>query len=841
MAKLPIFQDTPLNPDIIKLLHDEVVSLCQKNYSYVSGLEIDGIICISLLDTNEQQVVKIHKTLKSVFPDSLIKKKTRQDDFSAPSIWLQSDAQKSGNASVGCDRSSENYSEDIDALSNLLRDTNAAINEEESHARFSAEDDVFFRKSKRKRKQPRQRNIKEMNELVYEDEEADKNEQGTDSKNETESSVGISCVDSLIQKDITVKKEKLDPEYEIAEQTQPKIVSVASMSCSSSPSVDTNSSLSMTRVASLIEKLIDKEIYQPVPKSETRTNFPLGITAHGEESMNFKETVGQTDARQSTGYKEIEIKVEKDGVSIEFDANEEKFENEINGAMDSGTGDNNSDSEGGRANWVYPDDSTHEKEDRLQGLSEDINGLRGQYSNETGQDQKDSSEKSWIEMVKDNVSRYQAALMRGTKTKRNIENPKSEASVPVVQTSTIAKKASGLVALLKKPPVALSKTHEISLSTQNEMFRHTRGSSVPSQCSNIGTERSSSLSPVVKIEIDEEATPDMHSQSDGEVSNQWDSQKQAACTSNERQEDPGVKLQQGKLESRYPALFSHLQAKKTNYGDQDQSDSLVNRLPFISFQELFSPLPRMNEATTMQLLAKARVNPYPAKEKRKVSTKKVWNWKKRLVRPKDASGKIISPIPMSTDTKESETTGVDMPLRKTSAKKLRKMDEDNDTEWTPYSAVVELDADSNEPVIVPEDLNDDPGSCPRRTRLSCGEKPRINFAEMDNSDMEMEEEDYNDDDIKLIKVDATESHPQSLILKELYKDGTYGQMTGTTANPGSLSRNNVAHDHYSTSSSSSNSQCKCTLCGLEFNQEYRWHYHMIKVHGVSTDEIKLFR
>ncbi|KAL4229908.1 hypothetical protein ACF0H5_010299 [Mactra antiquata] len=847
MARLPEFQQPHLRSDVIKLLHDEVVSLCQRNFSFVSGLEIDGIICISVLDTKEQQVVKIHKTLKSVFAESAFKNKPRVDDYNAPSIWLRSDGESSRKMVDGRHRNTENYRDDIDALSNLLRDTNAAINEEERH-KDGSRNNSLHRKSKRKCNNPQQRNIMNSNNVSGEL-DADKsketigNEQSVglvlDKENNPES---IACVNPFIQKEITVKEEKVDPEYDLAEQTHPKIVSVTSMSENTGTSMDNINLQPITRVSSLIERLIDKEIHQSNLNNESLATYSNRSNTNIDHQIAMKEDTPESQsigcAEMDPGYKDVEVKVEKtvdgDGIIDDDDVCELP---EVGGYR---TEDNHTGSEDGRSDFTGPSGSLQESENNIGGADGDSYPSNNWQSSSEFQKQRKANKKSWIETVKDNVNKYQAALRRGTNTKKNGD---SESCTPVVQTSSKVNSASGLVALLNKPTASVSRASS-DCSTNYEILCQSLESGVPHTSKDCMNERSSSLSPVVKIEVDEEMSSEMYSQSDGEVESNWETQSETAQIN---QEKPGARPpeKKGKLVSRYPALFSHLRAKKVNYGEQDQSDSLVNRLPFISFNELFStaatgsPLPKMNEAATMELLAKARIKPAGSKEKKPTYKKKTWNWKKRQVRPKDSNGKIIFPAQSKSNCSDTGVDGVS-PFKKTPSKKVKKND-DNDAEWKPDS-VAHLEDETDEPMGESSELDNDNGRTSRRTRLSCGEKPRINFAELENSDIEMDEnDDYNDDlddddDIKQITIDPGPelSNPQSLV--ERFMGISSSQTGGVPSLHGSLNS-----DHYSISNSTSSSQCKCNICGLEFNQEYRLKYHMIKVHGVSEDGVKLFR
>lgn len=51
----------------------------------------------------------------------------------------------------------------------------------------------------------------------------------------------------------------------------------------------------------------------------------------------------------------------------------------------------------------------------------------------------------------------------------------------------------------------------------------------------------------------------------------------------------------------------------------------------------------------------------------------------------------------------------------------------------------------------------------------------------------------------------------------------------------------TSSEQFNSAGNSAAEQYKCSLCGLEFNQEYRWQYHLIKVHGITEEKVKLFR
>jgi hypothetical protein len=153
------------------------------------------------------------------------------------------------------------------------------------------------------------------------------------------------------------------------------------------------------------------------------------------------------------------------------------LENEYTGASSSAgdTGGNNSEIE----NTEYQSfDMAGARNDaliralELQGKSSDSGNRRDRKAKK---ERRQMQGKSWIEMVKQNVNKYQAALARST------GNKSSESAVPEI-ISSIAKSSKSLVALLQQPasvlptmtgtyevPVCLLK---IKLVYQAEVYLH---------------------------------------------------------------------------------------------------------------------------------------------------------------------------------------------------------------------------------------------------------------------------------------------------------------------------------------------------------------------------------
>lgn len=848
MARLPdIYQGTAPNTDIIQLLHDEVVSLCQRSYTAVSGLEIDGIICISILDTKEQQVVKIHKTLKSVCGDTKKRKKKQKRDTQAPD-WLHGTFGNTGLHPEYSNQGSENYQRDISALNDLLKDTNAAINKENLMS------ENVCKVSKRKRRLPQHRVVQSAasfgNGETVETTNSEINREGGEIPVDSVQGSGYQDspgINRFIHNDaVTVKEEKVDPEYEAAEQTQPKIVDVASISESVKGKTQANSvGIERKKVGSYIESIIEQQIPGiNVSEHKNEENKEDSSTQRESRDGSHESSVGN-----NSEYQVVEVKVEKNTDDSEYGISQKNGQPEFtdSGSNNMETGGSNFETENLTPEWLYSERSSLGELGRtalLDRLYEKGSLSHIGYPRERVRAEKsDPQGRSWIEMVKDNVNKYQAALERTGKSKSESENAQTSSKD---QVPSLAKCSSSLVALLKQPAISNFKSKELKVNSvvDSAPSSHlgsapsSRSSSVPKQSADQISDRSLSSSPIVKIEVDDHEANEMYAQGNGEALGT--TKKNISSEDTAKGSGHTSRPTQGKLESRYPALFSHLQqSKKSSYDSQDQSDSLVNRLPFISFQELFSqaasgaPSPRLSESTTMQLLAQARINPYPSKEKGKTS-RKVWNWKKRQVRPKDADGNVITyasaRVKSPDSVRKKQFLGIPTSLKKTFSKRGQKSELEEDKDWQPDEDNVDPAEDSPEACDVTE----------RRTRLSCGEKPRINFAELEVSDIEMEEED--DADIEPIEV-YQGTIRKKIINPLVYTDRQEEDNPGfpETSSEKLFAAFSTSSEQFNNTGNVSAEQYKCVLCGLEFNQEYRWQYHLIKVHGITEERVKMFR
>ena len=861
MAKLlPDQKGSLLQSDVVDLICDKVVSLCQRKYNGVNLLEIDGLICISLQDTNEQQIVKIHKTLPTTIST---KSACTQTQISQ----LKDNVTDSVNQ-VSSEGFSTNYQHDISILSELLKTT---ARQKDKLPSICEEED---RKSKRKRKHPQQRSLVNRDVLFddniikkFKESEQEVREQvnlpstnpflhkehlakfpldrNKDVINRTSPSPKTEAENVPVEIPVVVKEEPLDPDYY---NTQPKIVNVQSIADEQYDKDDTGESNTADvdcekavdakktaagkaeKVSSIIDRLIEKDFQKQTEKKD------MPDSNNGSCDSN---DVGNT-------YNDV--------VTVKTEVVDKEYEY-VGASSNCDTADES-------------DTAVKESENPCVRNSEEFAALIGLHkaNDETKNEPLLTSsrfhweprpsspvkEKSWIDMVKDNVSKYQAALIRSGKTKPPMNTPKlllKETKVNVSDkvamvhpmgasgaVSSVTSKPSSLLSLLQTPAALQNKTEALIArdqelrerlssrhygGTESHNQKSERSLSVPKTtgCVNSNSDRSSSCSPVVKIEVDEVDHGAL-----AELISQNNTEKQG-----------------GKLESLYPALFNQLQEPpKGNSGQSFEGDSLVNRLPFISFQEIFSSaatggaIPKLSESKTKELLEKARINPHPNRGKHKSKT--VWNWKKRFVKGGRDGSQESSAQSLDVD----KPLGINMSASKTFARRDSKEKSDSDNEWKPAGDEVEdvIDIAKTE-----SERGEDGGNrgLRRRTRLSRGKTARINFAEMENSDFEMEEQAY-DDDINNPPLELVSAFCgyncgkkfESIVELELHEEQCQLGRGSPLAAGFSEQFNSGAG-----SSTSNKDNYSCEICGLEFNQEYRRIYHMIKVHGLSTEELNI--
>ncbi|XP_052796047.1 uncharacterized protein LOC128228655 [Mya arenaria] len=861
MAKLLPNQGTLLQNDVVKLIHDQVLSLCQSQYNFVNSLEIDGIICISVLDSKEQQVVKIHKTLTSVSGAAQPKKPAENVKSKIVAQYLErkTEPEKVPN-------NADNYQDDISSLDELLRQTTQNL--------FQFNKDNTVVKNKRKRKQPMKQSPKENEtrneiEIFFNDDKVKQSKESGMPESHEENGVRAPGVNPFIHPDAAPSQSMLVVNSAINEtvDTDTKVVD------KESKETDTIIAGNVTPVTPLV-KVKDEPVdpdydksehgqdssesvtHLNIPEEKTRNEVQTGdsvssynsrlidkiVTRNEGESADQKSDITDNNAAESNRLHSespmVMVKVEKDDTH-EFG----------NSHSNNDTGDEIDETD----KTKFENEQQTIKDPYFASLFGLQSTSSGQVTSNTGvvpykrtrrkKNNRATDENTWIEMVKNNVTKYQAALNRSGRStsavnihKLSLNESASPSSTQIsspILSSTLsspvhASRNSNIVSLLNTPPMVnaspmMTNTSLVSPRVgalkEQEMNngRPKRSSSVPMETPAV-PQRSKSLSPtpVVKIEVD-----DTHHDYGGERIVDQSGFEQQTSTSRES----SIEKHFGKLESKYPALFNQLQVPQTSSSPSggatgEQTDSLLNRLPFISFQEIFntgSPgsLPKLSEAQTMELLQKARqCPPFPPRGSKK--TKSRWNWKKRQVRDKI----------FASASDDVHTSGNKM------AKKTGKSQSDSDNEWVPGA----LSDGSNSSQVYDQNLD-----TPSKSRPSRGKKPRYNFAEVDNSDIEMDD----DTSIELVSAYCSKNcgtmftNLQDLNNHEEYCKGEFSLFQALTGNGEKI--NIPLQSDTAAAPSSGVNEFKCEFCGLDFNQEYRLQYHKIKVHGVQAPKTKLFR
>lgn len=869
MAKLlPNHQSTLLQSDVVQIIHDKVVSLCRKKYTDVDFIEIDGIICISLLDTKEQQVVKIHKTLTSISGKTGAKERINYDTNTHEKGMQRGDGHRN--------EGEHKFEKDICTLSDLLKTTVKGINDEQRTK------GIVDRKSKRKRKHPRQITTAESESLVENVKKSKHYDSGEDderafpgvnpflhsngavlSAHAGSSNIGNDVQSREDEKNhdraedciplVKVKEEPVDPEYETG-TVQPKIVSIRSIGYEQTEANDGSDKVEekdgasdkvnnakAQKVSSIIERLIEQDFNR---RSENSSK-------HSADGMNSKlhsnaEATAAEKAVDGTEY--VTVKTEK----VDSD-------NEI------GTTSSNNDTADESENVQREkenDSKAHNQFASLFGLY-NVEGKTDDTKNSTSeqarqvQEKNRAKEKSWIDMVKDNVSKYQAALIRSGKSATPLRVPElslneTDAQIsdnvamvqPLGSGSVHSNPPSNLLSLLQKPPMIPHRAETLGSNSVDfegptrsgasamEYGNPVRSSSVPRNLSaaNSGSDRSRSCSPVVKIEVDD-------------IDQTYYSDTGRHSGGNGNQRSAAISDKPGKLESKYPALFNQLQASRNEQQAQNysESESLVNRLPFISFQEIFSsaasggPVPKLSESTTRQLLERARERPLPYKPVPKKKT--VWNWKKRLVKPKKIDPE---PVEMLSEADENGQVmgrsdiyfNMHLSSRKTFSKGNSKGNTDSDQEWKP------TEEGTDSPGLTKDSMVSERGS--HQTRLSRGKMQRINFAEMESSNSDIDDC-INDNEPEIEFVSAYCSNNCGLKFETVYELEAHEKQCKKEGLNLMIPSGLNEQLRQSMPGNSSSEQYNCSVCGLDFNQKYRWQYHMIKVHGLTADKVNMFR
>ena len=773
MAKLPAAKKTFIQPEVPNLIHDIILSLCQRKYSGISNVEVDGIICISLQGTAEQQVIKIHESLIGgseankipTVEDEVKSKATKGSseihvglDLEVDSINEQDKPDQTDEISNhnsedtnNVDQAeSNNFRNDISFLSSLLKTTsdmigndsitserkdlkgNDSISSERKDLKVKivkkTKHDTKEKVSKRKRKQPVHHPKKSPKKACTDDSLTDEYAQSLEHVNNFDPNMVI------------VKQEVPD------EETLPKEVDVYSSSNINphGETFDPGSMLSNNNEQNSCHTIDDR---------------------HGQKSLHEEDSFHRASSverqRGIEPFKQFTDPPDDENTNLKIIIKEEKVDDSEFGAAYGETKESDPSSEMAALYYNYGDDPDYSPytEGHSQGYSSsDSRSSAKNYSEParqsiTEKEKEDSAASKWFETVRSNMNRYQAALIRSRKiTKKGSEADKG-LSGPSVHTNLLDGK-------------------------------------VQSDRQNPSTEDSPTLKRILQRAQEEN------------VLNDSPDSETPIVVKTENVEEP--KADEPKLGFKYPALFSQLQKHKTAESNSDaasQADSLVNRLPFLSFKDLFSQAsngssPAIDLRPSPERLINLLSQPSAAPQTQLNYAghlpdgatgyrKKAWNWKRRAVRPKGPNGEILTQFParLANSEKPNIPVGIANPKRKAKSK-------DKDKDWQPHST------HARDSVT---------------TRRSSSRLPRTDFTEFSESDIE--------------EIDIDEDNDPSELVP-LYCRYSCGARFEDV---------NALRDHEETCG-----QCgggkdfQCELCGLDFNQQYRWQYHMIKVHGVSV-------
>lgn len=762
MAKLQVSDKTVIQPEVPNLIHDIILSLCQRKYSSVSNVEVDGIICISFQGSTEQQVIKIHENLHS-HPTlsateseggipSHARKSESADKISELDLHLDvenvSEKDNSGQNDEISNHFTEqqnsvdngesnNFKNDISFLSSLLKTTNDMIGNENDVAEKrkkkikGGKHDSKDKTSRRKRKHPIHHPVGSPKK-AYTDESFTDRTESNDYSNEM-----------INQNMIVVKQEVLD------EETNPKIVDVFSAN---------NIHTGMDPLALNCQSDLGIE----------RNNYDEKNDRPDDELLYQALGLRRSESSERQTSQEFWKPNTDDNLDLNIVIKEERI---VAGEYSAAYGENN-DNIGIRDsgvlashyNAVEDPDYAPYADDLAQGYSSSSDRADPKRSAPvvkklTYKKKKDNtSSNTWFETVKKNMNRYQAALLKSVQ----ITKKGAETKGPTVQREFLDGRDCN--DLEEGPVLKTPGAREIP-------------------------ERDSSASPnplaVVKKENDQE---------------------------NKTNVDES-KTTEPKLVSKYPALFNQLQKAKGTESQGDgtsQQDSLVNRLPFLSFKDLFaqaspngsssgidmrpSPERLADLLTQPAALGRSQSDQHKAFEVGEGAAgylKKTWNWKRRAVRPKGPNGEILShELPQLAESNRSN-----IPVGIANPKRQKPKSKDDDRDWHPHHADSELLSQ------VQSGLS---------TRRSSGRSRRTNFTE------------YSDSDIEEIEVEEDEPEGEPELVSAFCKFNCGARFESVS--------DLKVHEETCVGRG-----FKCDYCGLDFNQQYRWQYHMIKVHGVSVD------
>ena len=787
MSKLQRSKRVVLQPDVPSLIHDVILSLCQRKYADVSDVEVDGIICISFNGLSEQQVIKIHENLPSAqmsTADSDSANKTavagngkneasqhvhrlneldlqlEVENVNKVSHEKDNKADETSNSQTEIGNEAEstdsnNYRSDISFLSSLLKNTNDIMEKESTGMKKKGRKprtvkadtkDKIGSSSRRKRKHPVHHPIRGSPKKAYTDESL------TDSRAES-NDFSTEPVEPVLPTMVVIKQEPLD-----SDETNPKIVDVFSAS---------NATGHTGEPVDQSNKDTANNEYQGALNERQNQEFSwqnLGMRRPASEARSL-------DDHQSKENKDIadednmNIVIKQEVVDDEFDnACGENIDHRLNSkGLTTGVE--------GAHNGEYPDffhiANYFEKENDNQEIE---NGSKDSYTalkkSKANDKNESAASKKWFETVKKNMNKYQAALLK---------------SVQITKKGPNVDKGS-------KPRVGDDRDGD-----ENNLIN-------PEE------------TPVLKSILDTSPTEDI---SERDTPTDITVKKEASVSESEGQEFGGAKP---KLVTKYPALFSQLKKTKQAENQNDmaaQPDSLVNRLPFLSFKDLFAQASPGTSASNIDFrpsperLASLLSQPSKSNGSQQdqetsninfiygTPARRGWNWKKRAVRPKGPNGEILTHLPPMSRAGQ-KPVGIANPK---SRQKPRSKDKDD--EWRPHHAEGRVSGSQR---AVPK-------------RSSSGRSRRTNFTE------------YSDSDIEEIEIEQDET------------DNYFTEMDGDTPIQmvSAYCKNNCGNRFDSIEELSTHEEAcshkgfTCEFCGLDFVQQYRWQYHMIKVHGISVD------
>ncbi|KAL3880902.1 hypothetical protein ACJMK2_033106 [Sinanodonta woodiana] len=776
-----------INPELSKMLHQAILNLCCKMYTSEAGLEVDGIICVSAVDSSEQQVVKIHEILRKndssvdIFKEkgtmglyvsskeqiksnkviltesecrvaspkdsSDLKEKKRKRKLSGNDVQsnvnttpskmyadspLEMTVDLVDQNDSSADQSKDSYAQgrlSIETGDNFSRVTFSGC--DETYNTNSGKDRVVSptlstslrQKGRRKKASPRHVSVK--NTIAYKTDSSDHRIQGD--------STGVSETDTSRQHSLP-----------------------CSNHTSSTGSAEKIEKVSLRMKTSHQEILLMQNKHDRESKtqeaqsavSESDMEFEHGSNVTNTRLANSKENSWHRDFPTHASDQETDISSScAQKVQIKQEVNDESYNLALNINVQSSPLNSGKELWTGSGEEMYLTRNKSKSETKRQDAQKVSSESDQEVEHDTimiKAERVDSEEHCQLQELenknpKDNDCPHLASLLsRGT---RPLHTPVENTLVQSRSSSEDSREGSSPRALIQSNSDQewLMKVTANAYRYQNSLMKK---GTVP-------------VSPHVGISGTKEQGSGTSSPDNKEVL-----ARLAGTRSSSNSPLPGSsnleKKETTRLESRYPALYNQLQKakspenRKSSTSVTHESSSLLSRLPFISFQELFphtpSPSSSLSDTRTQFSSSSARI-------KRKGHMK----------------------YTMLSESRDSDWTPNE--------------DEENDIEWKASTKVKNQFSRGQQAQSVSV-----------RTRLSTGTKPRQTYTEEDDDveDVEeVEEMEYFDD----------------------YDHGGRDQIIVPSA-PIPMQEDNFT----------------CGLCGLQFNQEYRWQFHMTKVHGLKTED-----